>query len=102
MIAAAALRCVGGELQGRLVPRNEDEVERARAMGVTDVTAKLEMNDLASGDVMFAATGVTSGDFLLGVRFRTEGALTQSVVMRSATGTIRYIDAEHNSRQKLV
>ncbi len=100
VIAAAALRCVGGELQARLVPRNEEEAERARDMGVTDVTAKLEMNDLASGDVMFAATGVTSGDFLLGVRFRPEGALTQSVVMRSMTGTIRYIDAEHNSRPK--
>jgi fructose-1,6-bisphosphatase II len=102
VIAAAALRCVGGELQGRLVPRNEQEAQRARDMGVEDVTAKLEMNDLASGDVMFAATGVTSGDFLLGVRYRSEGALTQSVVMRSATGTLRYIDAEHNSRQKPV
>ncbi|MBW2280956.1 MAG: class II fructose-bisphosphatase [Deltaproteobacteria bacterium] len=102
VIAAAALRCVGGELQGRLVPRNEQEAQRARDMGVEDVTAKLEMNDLASGDVMFAATGVTSGDFLLGVRYRAEGALTQSVVMRSATGTLRYIDAEHNSRQKPV
>jgi fructose-1,6-bisphosphatase class II len=102
VIAAAALRCVGGELQGRLKPRNAEEAERARNMGVSDLEAKLMMDDLASGDVMFAATGVTSGDFLLGVRFRAEGALTQSVVMRSASGTIRYIDAEHNSRQKKV
>ena len=102
VIAAAALRCVGGELQGRLKPRSAEEAERARAMGVQDVDAKLGMDDLAKGDVMFAATGVTSGDFLLGVRFRPEGALTQSVVMRSATGTIRYIDAEHNSRPKVV
>jgi fructose-1,6-bisphosphatase II len=101
VIAAAALRCVGGELQGRLKPRSAEEAERARAMGVKDVDAKLGMDDLAKGDVMFAATGVTSGDFLLGVRFRPEGALTQSVVMRSASGTIRYIDAEHNSRSKV-
>ena len=100
VIAAAALRCIGGELQGRLKPRNPEEAERAHRMGVSDLEAKLMMDDLASGDVMFAATGVTSGDFLLGVRFRAEGALTQSVVMRSASGTIRYIDAEHNSRQK--
>jgi fructose-1,6-bisphosphatase class II len=102
VIAAAALRCVGGELQGRLRPRSGEEAERARAMGVSDVDAKLTMDDLAKGDVMFAATGVTSGDFLLGVRFRPEGALTQSVVMRSASGTIRYIDAEHNTRRKPV
>jgi fructose-1,6-bisphosphatase class II len=101
VIAAAALRCVGGELQGRLKPRSAEEAERARAMGVKDVDAKLGMDDLAKGDVMFAATGVTSGDFLLGVRFRPEGALTQSVVMRSASGTIRYIDAEHNSRPRV-
>jgi fructose-1,6-bisphosphatase II len=102
VIAAAALRCMGGELQGRLKPRSAEEAERARAMGVRDVDAKLGMDDLAKGDVMFAATGVTSGDFLLGVRLRPEGPLTQSVVMRSATGTIRYIDAEHNSRPKAV
>ncbi len=102
VIAAAALRCMGGELQGRLKPRSAEEAERARAMGVRDVDAKLGMDDLAKGDVMFAATGVTSGDFLLGVRFRSEGPLTQSVVMRSATGTIRYIDAKHNSRPKAV
>ena len=102
VIAAAALRCMGGELQGRLKPRSAEEAERARAMGVRDVDAKLGMDDLAKGDVMFAATGVTSGDFLLGVRLRPEGPLTQSVVMRSATGTIRYIDAYHNSRPKAV
>lgn len=100
VIAAAALRCVGGELQGRLKPRNAEEAERARAMGVEDVDAKLSMDDLASGHVMFAATGVTTGDFLLGVRFRPQGALTQSVVMRSQTMTVRYIDAEHNFRYK--
>jgi fructose-1,6-bisphosphatase II len=99
-MAAAALRCVGGELQARLKPRNPEEAERARAMGVEDLDAKLRMEDLASGNVMFAATGVTSGDFLKGVRFRPQGALTQSVVMRSQTMTVRYIDAEHNFRFK--
>jgi fructose-1,6-bisphosphatase class II len=100
VIAAAALRCVGGELQGRLQPRSAEEAERARSMGVQDVNAKLTMDDLASGNVMFAATGVTSGDYLKGVRFRPQGALTQSVVMRSESMTVRYIDAEHNFRYK--
>ena len=100
VIAAAALRCVGGEIQGRLKPRSAEEAERARAMGLEDVDRKLTMDDLASGNVMFAATGVTSGDFLSGVRFRSQGALTQSVVMRSESMTVRYIDAEHNFRHK--
>ncbi len=100
VIAAAALRCVGGELQGRLKPRNQEEVERARAMGLRDLDRKLLMDDLASGNVLFAATGVTSGDFLAGVRFRPQGALTQSVVMRSESMTVRYIEAEHNFRYK--
>jgi fructose-1,6-bisphosphatase class II len=100
VIAAAALRCIGGELQGRLKPRNREEAERARQMGVADVDAKLTMSDLASGNVMFAATGVTSGDFLKGVRFRPQGAVTQSVVMRSESMTIRYIEAEHNFRHQ--
>jgi fructose-1,6-bisphosphatase class II len=99
VIAAAALRCLGGELQGRLKPRSRDEAERAREMGIADVDAKLTMDDLASGPVMFAATGVTSGEFLKGVRFRSQGAVTQSVVMRSESMTIRYIEAEHNFRR---
>ncbi|NRA01480.1 MAG: class II fructose-bisphosphatase [Myxococcales bacterium] len=100
VIAAAALRCLGGEFQGRLKPRNQEEIDRARAMGIDDVDARLEMDNLASGDVIFAATGVTAGDFLKGVRFRPQGALTQSVVMRSRSMTLRYIDAEHNFRYK--
>ena len=100
VIAAAALRCLGGDIQARLKPRNSEEVDRARAMGVKDVDAKLTMAELASGDVMFAATGVTSGDFLKGVRFRPQGALTQSVVMRSPTMTVRWIEAEHNFRHE--
>ncbi len=100
VIAAAALRCIGGELQGRLMPRNEQEIERAKEMGIRDIHRKLTMDDLASGPVMFAATGVTSGNLLKGVRFRQQGALTQSVVMRSQTMTVRYIEAEHNFRFK--
>jgi fructose-1,6-bisphosphatase class II len=99
VIAAAALRCLGGSIQGRLKPRSREEVDRARAMGVQDIDAKLALSDLAGGEVMFAATGVTRGDYLKGVRFRAQGALTQSVVMRSVTGTVRYIDAEHNFRR---
>jgi fructose-1,6-bisphosphatase class II len=102
VIAAAALRCFRGGMQARLKPRSEQEVDRARAMGVKDIDEKLKIDDLASGDVMFSATGVTRGDFLKGVRFRAQGALTQSVVMRSQTMTIRYIDAEHNFRYKRV
>ncbi|MEX2204733.1 MAG: class II fructose-bisphosphatase [Myxococcota bacterium] len=100
VIAAAALRCQGGDLQGRLKPRNQDEADRARAMGIKDVDAKLTLVELASGDVLFAGTGVTEGDFLRGVRFRAEGALTHSVVMRSHSMTTRWIEAEHNFRFK--
>jgi fructose-1,6-bisphosphatase class II len=100
VIAAAALRCLGGDLQGRLKPRSREEAERARDLGMADVEAKLSMDDLASGPIMFAATGVTSGEFLKGVRFRSQGAVTQSVVMRSESMTVRYIEAEHNFRHR--
>ena len=100
VIAAAALRCQGGDLQGRLRPRNQGEADRARAMGLRDVNAKLTLAELARGDVLFAGTGVTEGDFLKGVRFRSEGALTHSVVMRSQSMTTRWIEAEHNFRFK--
>ena len=100
VIAAAALRCQGGDLQGRLKPRNPGEADRARAMGIKDVDAKLTLEELARGDVLFAGTGVTEGDFLKGVRFRAEGALTHSVVMRSHSMTTRWIEAEHNFRFK--
>jgi fructose-1,6-bisphosphatase II len=99
VLAAAAMRAIGGDFQGRLRPRNEKEAERARAMGV-DLDQKWHMEDLASGDVVFAATGVTSGDMLKGVRFLKGGAKTQSMVMRSRSGTIRYIDAEHSFDRK--
>ncbi len=95
VLAAAALRCVGGEFQGRLAPRNNEEIERAKKMGVSDIKKKFSIEELAAGDVMFAATGVTDGDYLVGVHFFPGGATTQSVVMRSKTRTIRIINATH-------
>lgn len=95
VLAAAALRCVGGEFQGRLAPRNDEEIERAKRMGVTDIKKKCQIEELAAGDVMFAATGVTDGDYLRGVHFFPGGATTQSVVMRSKTKTVRVINATH-------
>ena len=100
VLAAAALRCVGGEFQGRLAPRNDEEIERAKKMGVGDVKKKFSITELAAGDVMFAATGVTDGDYLRGVHFFPGGATTQSVVMRSKTKTIRVIDATHYFEHK--
>ena len=100
VISAAALRCVGGDMQGRLLFRSDAEREKARAMGIADGEKVFGIQDLARGDVMFAATGVTNGDFLKGVRFTGDGARTQSVVMRSRTGTVRYIETEHHVQHK--
>ena len=100
VLAAAALRCIGGQFQGRLVFRNEDERKRARRCGITDFDRKYDLHELAGGDVMFAATGVTDGNMLKGVRRSAGGATTQSVVMRSKTGTVRKIDAAHNFKRK--
>ncbi len=98
VISAAALRCVGGELQGRLQFRSDVERERARAMGVTDLERIFTADELAGGNVMFAATGVTNGDFLRGVVFTGGGARTHSVVMRSKSGTVRWIETHHHFR----
>lgn len=100
VIAAAALRSVGGDMQGRLKPRNQEEIQRAHAMGIQDLDRIYSAEELARGEVMFAATGVTSGDFLKGVRFFTGGAETHSIVMRSKTGTVRFIQALHRLDQK--
>jgi fructose-1,6-bisphosphatase class II len=100
VLAAAALRCVGGEFQGRLKPRNESEIERAKKMGVRDINKKFKIEELARGDVTFAATGVTDGDYLRGVHFFQGGATTQSVVMRSKSRTIRIINATHYFEHK--
>ena len=95
VIAAAALRCVGGDFQGRLKPRNTDEIERARRMGVSDINRIYKIDELAKGHVMFCATGVTAGPLLNGVRYTGDGAHTHSLVMRSETGTIRFVEATH-------
>ena len=100
VLAAAALRCIGGQMQGRLIFRNDDERMRAERCGITDFDRKYELLDLASGDVMFAATGVTKGTMLDGVRRFSGGAKTHSLVMRSKTGTVRYVEAEHNFNRK--
>lgn len=100
VLAAAALQCIGGQMQGRLIFRNEDEKSRAAKAGITDLNRKYSMHDLAHGDVMFAATGVTNGAMLKGVRRFAGGAHTHTVVMRSKSGTVRYIEAHHNFRRK--
>src|ERR1700748_586928 len=100
VLAAAALRCIGGFMQGRLLFRNDDEKARAAKWGVKDLNRKYGLLDLAKGDVMFAATGVTSGSMLQGIRRFAGGATTQSIIMRSKTGTVRVIDATHNFNRK--
>jgi fructose-1,6-bisphosphatase II len=96
VIAAAALRCLEGEMQARLWPMDDDEVERCLKMGITDYKKLLLMDDLAKGEsVFFAATGVTDSTLLRGVHYTSWGARTHSVVMRGRTGTVRFIDARH-------
>ncbi len=95
VIAAAALRCMGGELQGKLVFRNDEEKARATKMGIKEFDRVYAMEDLAKGKVMFTATGVTTGTFLKGVNFYPGGCSTHSIVMRSQTGTIRTMTARH-------
>ena len=100
VLAAAALRCIGGQMQGRLLFRNDDERGRAHRLGITDLNRKYDLLDLAHGDVMFAATGVTNGSMLKGVRRFSGGAFTHSVVMRSKTGTVRRVEADHDFTRK--
>jgi fructose-1,6-bisphosphatase II / sedoheptulose-1,7-bisphosphatase len=100
VLAASALRCIGGQMQGRLVFRNDDERARARRCNIADLNRKYNLMDLAHGDVMFAATGVTNGSMLRGVRRFSGGAVTHSMVMRSRSGTVRYIEAYHNFERK--
>ncbi len=101
VIAAAALKCLGGEMQGRLVPANETETNRIKEMGLTDVHQLLSEEDLVKGeDVIFAATGITDGDLLQGVRYYGQVAQTHSLVMRGVTGTVRFIAATHRLERK--
>jgi fructose-1,6-bisphosphatase II / sedoheptulose-1,7-bisphosphatase len=100
VLAAGALRCIGGQMQARLILDREDTLTRARQMGVTDPKKKYDMADLASGDVIVALTGVTDGALVKGVRFGKEVIETETVVYRSATGTVRRIEAEHREFAK--
>ncbi|MCL2012718.1 MAG: class II fructose-bisphosphatase [Cystobacterineae bacterium] len=100
VISAAALKSMGGDFQGRLKPRNEEEIRRAKTMGINDIHHIYTAEELAKGDVMFAATGVTGGEFLKGVRFYGGSCETNSIVMRSKTGTVRYISATHRFESK--
>jgi fructose-1,6-bisphosphatase II / sedoheptulose-1,7-bisphosphatase len=95
VLAAAALRCVGGQFQGRLVFRNDDERARAARWGVEDLDRIYRLEELARGDVIFAATGVTDGSLLSGVKRRKDAIATESVVMRASTGTVRWVRGEH-------
>jgi len=100
VLSAAALRCIGGQMQGKLLFEDETQIERARTMGITDPNRIYTIEEMAKGDVMFAATGVTSGPMLNGVRRVGHGAVTHSIVMRSKSGTVRYIEAHHNFAKK--
>ena len=100
VLAAAAMRCTGGQMQGRLVISSDEQRDRARRMGVTDIDSKYDYSEMARGDVLFAATGVTDGDVLSGVRFGKRAISTHTVVMRSSSGTVRWIRAEHQNLEK--
>ncbi|EGD60276.1 fructose 1,6-bisphosphatase II [Novosphingobium nitrogenifigens DSM 19370] len=96
VLAAAALRCVGGQFKGRLVFRNDDERARAKKWGITDLNKQYDLNELAKGDCIFAATGVTDGSLLSGVKTHKNGVMTtESVVMRASSGTVRWVKGEH-------
>jgi len=97
VLAAAALRCVGGQMQGRLIFRNDDERGRAHRWGITDLDRIYSMEDMAKGDCIFAATGVTDGSLLNGVKRRKNGCVTtESIVMRASTGTVRRVSTEYH------
>ena len=100
VLAAAALRCIGGQMQGRLIYEDAAQKARAQSMGITEPDRKFGVADMARGNVMFAATGVTGGPMLRGVRRFAQGAVTHSMVMRSKSGTVRYIEAHHNFATK--
>ena len=96
VLAAAALRCIGGQMYGRLIYEDDSQIERAKSMGISDPNKIFRLEEMARGNVMFAATGVTTGPMLKGVRRFGGGAYTHSIVMRSKSGTVRYIEGHHN------
>ena len=96
VLAAAALRCTGGQMQGRLLFEDDSQLARAKTMGITDPSRIYSLSEMAAGDVMFAATGITTGQMLRGVQRFANSAITHSLVMRSKSGTVRTIEARHN------
>ncbi|PPR44780.1 MAG: hypothetical protein CFH18_00923, partial [Alphaproteobacteria bacterium MarineAlpha5_Bin8] len=102
VLAAAALRCIGGKMYSKLIFKDENEKERASTMGIKDFNKIYTTNELASGDVMFSATGVTDGTLLKGVLIKNNTARTQSVVMRSKSKTLRYVTALHDINIKSI
>src|SRR4029079_13459288 len=96
VLAAAALRCVGGQIQGQLLFRNDDEVGRARRWGIDDLDRVYTLQDMAKGDCIFAATGFTDGSLLKGVHRKKKCVSTESVVMRASTGTVRRVSTEYH------
>jgi fructose-1,6-bisphosphatase II / sedoheptulose-1,7-bisphosphatase len=96
VLAASALRCVGGQIQGRLLFRNDDEVTRARRWGIDDLDRIYRLEDMAKGDCIFAATGVTDGSLLKGVHRSKTCVTTQSIVMRASSGTVRRVSTEYH------
>ncbi|WP_103109743.1 class II fructose-bisphosphatase [Brevibacillus reuszeri] len=101
VLAAVALKCLGGEIQGKLLPQNDEEIARCVKMGLTNPHQVLFMDDLVKGDdAIFAATGVTDGELLKGVRFQGMRATTNSVVMRAKTGTVRFIEGNHRLERR--
>jgi len=101
VLAAAALRCIGGQMECRLILDSEEKRERAAKMGVKDPRMVYGIEDMVKGDCLFAATGVTTGSLLTGVKFRKDDVIeTETVVMRSVTGTVRIIKAEHRELAK--
>jgi fructose-1,6-bisphosphatase II / sedoheptulose-1,7-bisphosphatase len=100
VLAASALRCIGGQMQGRLTALSEEERQRAAAMGLTDLSRKYSIEEMAGGDVIFAATGVTDGSLLRGVRFHHGRVETHTVIMRAATKTVRWLHTQHREGPK--
>lgn len=101
VLAAVGLKCLGGEIQGKLYPQSDEEIERCKKMGIEDVRQVLRMEDLVKGDdCIFAATGVTDGELLRGVRYYGQTAMTHSVVMRAKSGTVRFIEGKHSMKKK--
>lgn len=102
VLAAAALKCTGGDMQARLLPENDEQIRRCHAMGITDLNKVLTIDDLVHGDdVIFAATAITEGNILSGIKYFAGGARTHSVVMRYKTGTVRFVDTIHRLDMKL-